>query len=43
MMFKKEEKAKKEEIEPADEVLDEVAKEPISEDIDKSIDDLVIV
>ena len=43
MMFKKEEKAKKEESEPADEVLDEPVKEQMPEDIDKSIDDLVIV
>ena len=46
MMFKKEEKAKKDEgesSEPSDEVLDEPVKEPIPEDLDKSIDDLVIV
>ena len=44
MMFKKEEKVKKEnEPTEADEVSDEPVKEPISEDIDKSIDDLVIV
>ena len=45
MIFKKEEKLKKEENEPMDtnEILDEVPKEPMPDDIDKSIDDLVIV
>ena len=43
MIFKKEEKIKKEDAETTEEVLDETVKESLSEDIDKSIDDLVIV
>src|SRR5207249_3569623 len=43
MIFKKEERAKKEADDIVEEVHDEPVKERASEDLDKSIDDLVIV